>query len=105
MISFQPFFKYIKAHNIRQYSLLQNGIIGSQTLNNMKHNKSISTNIIDRLCAALDCTPADIFEYIPTPGEETAPSAEALPPAPGEEPPARSSARTATDGAAQDTNT
>ena len=89
MISFQPFFKYIKAHNIRQYALLQNGIIGSQTLNNMKHNKSISTNIIDRLCAALDCLPSDIFEYIPTP-------------APGEETPARSSARTATDGAAQE---
>lgn len=99
MISFQPFFDLCKKRNISQRSVVANGTIGLQQLHNMKHGGAITTRTIDALCAALDCLPSDIFEYIP------APSAEALPPAPGEETPARLPSRTATDGAAQDTNT
>lgn len=91
MISFAPFFELCKKRNKAVRSLVADGIIGAQTLNNMLHNRSITTNIIDRLCAALDCLPSDIFEYIPTP-------------APGEDTPPRLPARTATatDGTVQE---
>ena len=47
------------------YTLQVKGGISSSTLRRMKANESVSTNTLDALCKILDCTLADIVEYVP----------------------------------------
>lgn len=39
--------------------------IYAATVDRLKHNKSVNTDIINRLCKILDCQPGDIMEYVP----------------------------------------
>ncbi|MBP2642497.1 MAG: hypothetical protein H6Q67_384 [Firmicutes bacterium] len=44
--------------------------LSSATVAKLSNNKPVNTTIINRICAALNCQPGDIMEYIPTPPEE-----------------------------------
>jgi DNA-binding Xre family transcriptional regulator len=43
--------------------------IHAATVDRLKHNMSVNTEIIDRLCKILDCQPGDIMEYVPDDNE------------------------------------
>ena len=63
IISYRPLWETMKAKEISQYYLLQNGV-DNRTLSGLKHNKNITTLTLEKLCKILDCTPNDIIEFI-----------------------------------------
>lgn len=63
IISYRPLWETMKAKEISQYYLLQNGV-DNRTLSGLKHNKNITALTLEKLCKILDCTPNDIIEFI-----------------------------------------
>ena len=47
------------------YTLQVQGGISSSTIRRMKAGESVSTNTLEALCKLLDCSLADIVEYLP----------------------------------------
>jgi DNA-binding Xre family transcriptional regulator len=65
MISYRPLLEQMKNNKVTTYTLRKKGGISSSSVRRIKSGESISTNTIDALCVLLDCTVADIIEYIP----------------------------------------
>ena len=61
MISYAPFYRTLKTKKVSQYELISFGISPS-TLNNIKHNRDISTVTINKLCIILNCKPNDVLD-------------------------------------------
>ncbi|MBD5531201.1 MAG: helix-turn-helix transcriptional regulator [Lachnospiraceae bacterium] len=64
MISYKPLWETMNAKGITTYSLIHDYEINPRTINNLKHNKGITTFTLERLCQILNCTPNDIIEFI-----------------------------------------
>ncbi len=64
MISYEPFYKTLKAKNISTYKLINKYGVSRSLLDRLKHNKPISTQTLDDLCSYLDCKVEDILLYI-----------------------------------------
>ncbi len=64
MISFEKLFKIMADRGHTRYRL---GVqIGDHTLAySLKKNKNVTTYTINKICAAFNCQPGDIMEYIP----------------------------------------
>lgn len=54
----------MNAKGITTYNLIHDYEINPRTINNLKHNKGITTFTLERLCQILNCTPNDIIEFI-----------------------------------------
>ena len=63
MISYEPFYKTLKAKNISTYKLINTFGISRSLLDRLKHNKPISTVTVNDLCRFLCCTVSDIMVY------------------------------------------
>lgn len=48
---------------ITTYALIHKNDVGSKTIYNLKHNKSITMYTLAKLCEILDCTPNDIIKF------------------------------------------
>ena len=64
MISYEPFYKTLKAKNISTYKLINIYGISRSLLDRLKHNKPISTVTINDLCTFLDCRVEDVVLYV-----------------------------------------
>ena len=60
MISYEPLWKTLKKRKISTYTLITKYEINPRTINNLKHNKSITMYTVEKLCHILECTPNDI---------------------------------------------
>lgn len=65
MISYKPFWKTLEKSEINWYTLVTSYGISAATLHRIKHNMPISTSTIEKFCKILNCSVADILEYIP----------------------------------------
>lgn len=65
MISYERLWEMMKTRGATTYTLQVKGGISSSTVRRLKAGESVSTNTLDALCRVLDCTLADIVEYIP----------------------------------------
>lgn len=54
----------MKAKGLTSYKIRQEKIISESTLQNIRQGKRITTDSIAALCAALDCQPGDLLEYV-----------------------------------------
>lgn len=63
MISYDPLWKTMKEQGITTYTLINRYGINSRTINNLKHNKSITMYTLEKLCLILDCSPDHIIEF------------------------------------------
>ncbi|MDD3403041.1 MAG: helix-turn-helix transcriptional regulator [Hespellia sp.] len=63
MITYDPLWETMKHRQITTYALITRFGISSRTINNLKHNKSITMFTLDKLCTILECTPSDIIRY------------------------------------------
>ena len=63
MISYEPFYKTLKARGISTYRLIVDYNVSRSLLDRLKHNKPISTVTLGDLCAILDCRVEDILIY------------------------------------------
>ncbi len=64
MISYEPLWKTMKDRGVTQYALIYKMGVSAYTITNLKRNKSITINTLEKLCKALQCTPNEIVEFI-----------------------------------------
>lgn len=64
MISYAPLWETMKQKNITTYALINKYGFDAHTLNDMKHNKSVTANTLETLCKILKCTANDVIEFL-----------------------------------------
>lgn len=64
-IKFDRLFDLMREKGLTTYKIRKNKIISEGTLQKLRENGTVSTESIVALCAALDCQPGDIMEYVP----------------------------------------
>jgi len=64
-ISYRPLFVLLASKGLKKTDLLSLIGISRGTLARFAKGESVSMEIIDKLCKALDCQPGDIVEYVP----------------------------------------
>ena len=70
MISYEPFYKTIRAKGITTYRLIRDFGISRSLLDRLKHNKPLSTATLNDLCGFLKCNISDLAVYIPPEAED-----------------------------------
>lgn len=64
MVSYKPLWETMKEKNITTYTLIYKYNLNPRTINNLKHDRGITVDTLEKLCKILDCTPNDIIEFI-----------------------------------------
>ncbi|MCP3773300.1 helix-turn-helix transcriptional regulator [Paenibacillus sp. MZ04-78.2] len=67
MISYKPLQKLLIDRDIKKQELMKRTGISSATMAKLNTNEYVSLEVIDKICAALNCQPGELLEYI---GEE-----------------------------------
>lgn len=65
MINYKPLQKLLIDRDIKKQELLKMTGISSATMAKLNTNEYVSLEVIDKICAALDCQPGDLLEHIP----------------------------------------
>ncbi len=63
MFNYEPLWVTMRKKGITTYTLINKYNINPRTINNLKHNQSITMYTLERLCDILDCTPNDIVRF------------------------------------------
>lgn len=63
MVSYEPLWETMKKRNITTYTLIYKYGFNPRTLNNLKHDKGITVDTLEKLCKILNCTPNDIITF------------------------------------------
>ena len=63
MISYDPLGKTMKDRGVTKYTLIYKMGFSAYTITNLKRNKSITTNTLEKLCRVLNCTPNDVIAF------------------------------------------
>lgn len=63
MICYNPLWETMRKRDISTYVLINNNI-NPRTINNLKHNKSITMYTLEKLCDILSCSPNDVVRFI-----------------------------------------
>ncbi len=63
MINYEPLWNTMKGKNITTYTLIKEHGINPRTINNLKHNKSITIDTLERICSILECTANDVVKF------------------------------------------
>ena len=64
VISYEPLWQTMKEKNITTYTLIYKLGFSAYTIHNLKQNKSITMNTLERLCKVLDCTANDVVIFL-----------------------------------------
>ena len=64
VISYEPLWKTMKDRGVTKYTLIYKMGFSAYTITNLKRNKSITMNTLEKLCKVLQCTPNDIIEFM-----------------------------------------
>lgn len=65
MLSYKPLWATMEKQGITTYALINKQGINPRTINNLKHDKSITMYTLEHLCQILDCKPNDVVEFLP----------------------------------------
>lgn len=71
MISYAPLWETMARRGATIYTLQVKGGISSASIRRMKAGDSVSTNTLEALCKLLNCSLADIVEYLPDTDEQS----------------------------------
>ncbi len=63
VISYKPLWKTMEKQGVTTYTLIHHHGINPRTINNLKHNKSITMYTLERLCQILNCQAEDIVFF------------------------------------------
>lgn len=63
MISYEPLWETMKNRGVTTYTLIYKLGFSAYTITNLKRNKSITMNTMEKLCKVLRCTPNDIVAF------------------------------------------
>ena len=64
MVSYKPLWETMKEKNITTYTLIYKYNLNPRTINNLKHDRGITVDTLEKLCKILDCTPNDIIAFV-----------------------------------------
>ena len=64
MISYEPLWQTMKRKGITTYTLIYKEGFSAYTITCLRKNKSITMLTLEKLCAALDCTPNDVVKFV-----------------------------------------
>lgn len=64
LISYAPLWKTMEKRGETTYTLINKYGINARTINNLKHNKSITMYTLERLCGILQCQAEDIVRFV-----------------------------------------
>lgn len=64
MIRYRPLWKTMKEKGITTYTLIYKLGFSAYTVTNLRRNKSITMNTLEKLCSVLNCTPNDVVEFV-----------------------------------------
>lgn len=67
MIVYDKLFDLMRDRGLTTYKIRKDKIISEGALTALRHNGNVTTDTINRLCAALHCQPGDILDYIEDP--------------------------------------
>lgn len=65
MISYEPLWQTMKDRDVTTYTLIYKFGFNPKTINNLRHNKSITIHTLQNLCTVLECTPNDVVAFLP----------------------------------------
>ena len=65
MISYKPLLKILIDKDMKKQDLVNAGILSWTTMAKIDKNQNISLDVIGKLCAALNCQPGDLLQYLP----------------------------------------
>ncbi len=63
VISYEPLWRTMKDRGITKYTLIYKMGFSANTITNLRRNKSITMNTLEKLCKALQCIPNDIIAF------------------------------------------
>ena len=63
MISYEPLWRTMKEKGVTKYTLIYKLGFSAYTITNLRKNKSITMNTLEKLCQVLECKPNDIIEF------------------------------------------
>jgi len=63
MISYKPLLKILIDKDLKKQDLIRLADLSKATIAKLSKNEYVSLEVIDRLCAALNCQPGDLLEY------------------------------------------
>ena len=64
-ISFRPLWILLINKGMKKTDLLKVAGLSPPTLAKLSKNKPIDSRTLEKICAALECQPGDVIEYIP----------------------------------------
>lgn len=64
MISYRPLWETMKDRHVTTYTLIYKYGFSPYTIHNLKHNKSITMNTLEKICRILRCTADDVVEFL-----------------------------------------
>lgn len=64
MISYEPLWRTMKERNVTTYALINKHNFSPYTITNLKRNKSITMNTLEKLCRILHCTADSVVEFL-----------------------------------------
>ena len=62
-IYYYKLFDLLNRRGLKKGDLIKMAKISNTTVAKLASNKTVQTNIIEKVCVALDCQPGDILEY------------------------------------------
>lgn len=71
MIIYQAFWNTLRNSGESTYTLIKNHHISSSTIDKLRNNKPLNTTTINDLCRILNCTVAEVMEYVPSGEDQT----------------------------------
>jgi DNA-binding Xre family transcriptional regulator len=63
-ISYKPLFVTLANKGLQKTDLMKLAGISSGTLARFAKGEPVSLDVINKICAALDCQPSDVIEYV-----------------------------------------
>ena len=64
-ISYRPLLVLLVNKGLKKTDLVSMANLSPTTVAKLSKNKSIDGSTLERICAALQCQPGDVIEYIP----------------------------------------
>ena len=63
MVNYEPLWQMMEKREVSTYALINKYGFNPRTINNLKHNRGITVDTLERLCKVLECTPNDILKF------------------------------------------
>ncbi len=67
-IQYHKLFDLLRRRGMKKGELMELANLSWPTMSKLSKGQSVNSDVQDRICAALNCQPGDIMEYVPDEG-------------------------------------